>query len=136
MTHKKISTLFAVVLTATPMAAHASPRTLATGRPACGNVMSKGGSRRRCVTQTATIDSVIGTAAPVSPAAPDPWAAPEVDTPITATTGAAAMLIHALDTIGITVPRQLRTGAPACGNVATKGPPTDCTTADAGTSRR
>jgi hypothetical protein len=60
----------------------------------------------------------------------DPWAgqpAAESSQPATAHHGPAEVVDAVLAIFGITAPRRLASGAPACGNVQTKGPrPVQC----------
>jgi hypothetical protein len=54
---------------------------------------------------------------------PDPWAAPPAPAPPAAHAELSPAALRVLAVLGISVPRQLRNGAPACGNVASRVPP-------------
>ncbi len=57
---------------------------------------------------------------------PDPWATPPTPTP-THTEPLPPLMTSLFSLLGISVPRQLPNGAPACGNVASRAPrPVDC----------
>ena len=68
------------------------------------------------------------TLAAATPAAADPWAAKPVTVqpPAPIAMQADALVDGVLATFGVTRPRQLPTGAPACGNVQSKMPRSAC----------
>ncbi len=108
MTKRKFTRLFAVVaLTTSVPAVHANPARQA--RPQ-------------------TITTVVP-ATPVAPTTPDPRVRPPAagQRPIAPPPTPAALVESVFALLGVSVPRQLRTGAPACGNVATRmARPADC----------
>jgi hypothetical protein len=133
MRRPQITKLFAVVALLGSAAANAetsTPRTLKSGRPACGNVMGKDGKPTEdCVPAPRPVAGKTATGKPIGKPGPKPATvatpAPGKPTPAPATPlvkpTAPAMLTTSH-------PRQLGNGRPACGNVATRAArQTDCT---------
>lgn len=133
MRRHQITKLFAVVAllgSATANAETSAPRTLRSGRPACGNVMGKGERRttdcdvvvvppRPAGARAATGKPVAKPATVASPAPGKPTQAPTARPPAKPTAPAMLTTSH---------PRVLANGRPACGNVATRAArSTDCT---------
>ncbi len=88
-----------------------APRTLAGGRPACGNTMTKGGSRKNLACERAEAEVAIKTTAGKL------------------TRGAVTALLAIADADAAAVaPRRLANGRPACGNTNAKS---SCTMVDA-----
>jgi len=104
----KITKLFAVAalsIGSVGVAGADAPRTVSSGRPACGNVMSKSPEPRDCVdreTVTVAIEPAVQSVIAVA-----------------AKLRAAVQQLVALSPV-VDQPRTLADGRPACGNVMTK----------------
>jgi len=106
MTKRKVTKLFAVVALATSAPAVAGP---GHDHPAPAPTPAK-----------------IITIAVQAPQA-DPWVTPDRATPAKPPQQLSPITAQVLALFGISVPRRLASGAPACGNVASRAPrPADC----------
>lgn len=131
---RKATPLLAVVLgVGSPAPAAAEiPRQLATGAPACGNVLDKVDGNKQTVAYQFCINGIDPTAATIGfrlirktgqlfgVVDPDPPPPPKTRAEVY------LALHHTLERLQIQSPRVLRAGAPACGNVASRAPRRDC----------
>ena len=107
MSRRTTPLLAVVLLAATPsFAERVNPRRLPSGSPACANVLDKHDKGYlRCLAGYPD--------EPVPPLAPTPMRLPtKVELVVVAS--------HALHSLGVALPRVLKDGAPACGNVASR----------------
>lgn len=106
----KITKLFAVAalsIGSVGVAGADAPRTVSSGRPACGNVMSKSPEPRDCVDREAVTVAI----------------EPAVQSVLGVATKLRAAVQQLVATAVIDTPRVLANGRPAAGNVMTKTAP-------------
>lgn len=118
-----------------------TPRTLANGRPACGNIVGKGPRRASCETATPIVAQTPVRAEPARPIVAQAPVRVEPATPVVVVARPAATAERIdwrsyIDTAAVAAstvikPRLLRSGRPACGNTGGKAPePRECSMTD------
>lgn len=106
------------------------PRTLANGRPACGNLVGKGQKRVACETPQPVLAQTAARPEPVKPARSVTVTAQPVAT-VERIDWRSYIDTAAVATSTVIKPRLLRSGRPACGNTGGKAPePKECSMAD------